>query len=120
MRGQGAFPAHAACRNVSRQRIKGRMRVPNCSMPITKSSNVSITPRTVDNSSSIAATEAYDPTSTPWLVGSVLVRDLRSHNGTLVGVLSFHDVAKASLRAASFENKLLKQYIKNWPEEGKA
>jgi len=35
----------------------------------------------------------------------------------LVGVLSFHDVAKASLRAASFENKLLKQYIKNWPEE---
>ena len=34
----------------------------------------------------------------------------------LVGVLSFHDVAKAALRAASFENKLLKQYIKNWPE----
>jgi CBS domain-containing protein len=39
-------------------------------------------------------------------------------NEMLVGVLSFHDVAKASLRAASFENKLLKQYIKNWPEEG--
>lgn len=38
----------------------------------------------------------------------------------LVGVLSFHDVAKAALRAASFENKLLKQYIKNWPEEGQA
>lgn len=35
----------------------------------------------------------------------------------LVGVLSFHDVAKAALRAASFENKLLKQYIKNWPEQ---
>lgn len=35
----------------------------------------------------------------------------------LAGVLSFHDVAKAALRAASFENKLLKQYIKNWPEE---
>ena len=41
-------------------------------------------------------------------------------NGALIGVLSFHDVAKASLRAASFENKLLKQYIKNWPEQGKA
>lgn len=41
-------------------------------------------------------------------------------NGALVGVLSFHDVAKASLRAASFENKLLKQYIKNWPEEDKS
>jgi CBS domain-containing protein len=41
-------------------------------------------------------------------------------NGALVGVLSFHDVAKASLRAASFENKLLKQYIKNWPERDKS
>jgi hypothetical protein len=37
-----------------------------------------------------------------------------------VGVLSFHDVAKASLRAASFENKLLKQYIKDWPAQGEA
>ena len=41
-------------------------------------------------------------------------------NGALVGVLSFHDVAKASLRAASFENKLLKQYIKDWPAQGEA
>jgi CBS domain-containing protein len=41
-------------------------------------------------------------------------------NGALIGVLSFHDVAKASLRAASFENKLLKQYIKNWPEQDKS
>ena len=41
-------------------------------------------------------------------------------NGALIGVVSFHDVAKASLRAASFENKLLKQYIKNWPEQDKA
>ncbi|MFN0038339.1 MAG: CBS domain-containing protein [Burkholderiales bacterium] len=40
--------------------------------------------------------------------------------GNLVGVLSFHDVAKAALRAASFENKLLKQYIKNWPEQDQA
>jgi len=39
-------------------------------------------------------------------------------NGALVGVLSFQDLAKAALRAASFENKLLKQYIKNWPEQG--
>ena len=41
-------------------------------------------------------------------------------NGALIGVVSFHDVAKASLRAASFENKLLKQYIKNWPEQDKS
>jgi CBS domain-containing protein len=40
-------------------------------------------------------------------------------DGRLIGVLSFHDVAKAALRAANFENKLLKQYIKNWPEQGK-
>ncbi len=37
-------------------------------------------------------------------------------DGRLTGVLSFHDVARAALKAASFENRLLKQYIKNWPE----
>ena len=36
---------------------------------------------------------------------------------TLLGVLTFHDVAKACLNEASFQNKLLKGYIKNWPEE---
>jgi CBS domain-containing protein len=35
----------------------------------------------------------------------------------LVGLLSFHDVAKAVIRETSFENRLLKRYIKNWPEE---
>ena len=34
---------------------------------------------------------------------------------TLVGVLSFHDVAKAVLEEQSFENRMLKGYIKNWP-----
>lgn len=34
----------------------------------------------------------------------------------LVGVLSFHDVAKAVLEEQSFENRMLKGYIKNWPE----
>lgn len=38
--------------------------------------------------------------------------------GTLLGVISFHDVAKACLNEANFQNKLLKGYIKNWPEEG--
>jgi CBS domain-containing protein len=41
-------------------------------------------------------------------------------NDALIGVLSFHDVAKAALRAVNFENKLLKQYIKDWPEGDKA
>lgn len=39
--------------------------------------------------------------------------------GVLIGILSFHDVAKAALRAVNFENRLLKRYIKNWPEDGK-
>jgi CBS domain-containing protein len=35
---------------------------------------------------------------------------------TLVGVLSFHDVARAVLEEQTFENRMLKGYIKNWPE----
>ena len=34
----------------------------------------------------------------------------------LLGVISFHDVAKSVIKATSFENRLLKRYIKNWPE----
>lgn len=37
---------------------------------------------------------------------------------TLMGVISFLDVAKAVLEEQSFENKMLKSYIKNWPAEG--
>ena len=40
------------------------------------------------------------------------------NNGALQGIVSFHDLARAALKLASFENKLLKQYIKNWPESG--
>jgi CBS domain-containing protein len=35
----------------------------------------------------------------------------------LLGVISFHDVARACLKEANFENSLLKRYIKHWPEE---
>ena len=34
----------------------------------------------------------------------------------LVGIISFFDVARTALSEAEFENKLLKGYIKNWPE----
>jgi CBS domain-containing protein len=34
----------------------------------------------------------------------------------LLGVISFHDVAKLVIKETSFENRLLKRYIKNWPE----
>ncbi|MFZ9407413.1 MAG: CBS domain-containing protein [Burkholderiaceae bacterium] len=36
----------------------------------------------------------------------------------LMGVISFHDVAKAVLEAQSFENRLLKAYIRDWPTDG--
>jgi len=35
----------------------------------------------------------------------------------LLGVVSFHDVAKAVLEEQSFENRMLKSYIKDWPDE---
>jgi CBS domain-containing protein len=35
----------------------------------------------------------------------------------LLGVVSFHDVAKAVYEEQSFENRMLKSYIKNWPDE---
>jgi CBS domain-containing protein len=39
---------------------------------------------------------------------------------TLMGVISFLDVAKAVLEEQGFENKMLKSYIKNWPSEPQA
>ena len=34
----------------------------------------------------------------------------------LMGVISFYDVAKAVVDAQNFENKMLKAYIRDWPE----
>lgn len=34
----------------------------------------------------------------------------------LAGIISFYDVARTVISEAEFENKLLKGYIKNWPE----
>ncbi len=36
---------------------------------------------------------------------------------TLLGVISFYDVARAVLEEQSFENRMLKAYIRDWPEE---
>ena len=36
---------------------------------------------------------------------------------TLMGVISFYDVAKAVVDAQDFENRMLKAYIRDWPEE---
>jgi CBS domain-containing protein len=38
--------------------------------------------------------------------------------GTLQGVISFHDVARAVLEEQGFENRMLKAYIRDWPAEG--
>jgi CBS domain-containing protein len=37
---------------------------------------------------------------------------------TLMGVVSFYDVAKTVVDSQDFENRMLKAYIKDWPEEG--
>ena len=37
-------------------------------------------------------------------------------NRMLMGVISFYDVAKAVVDTQNFENKMLKAYIRDWPE----
>ncbi|HRW72734.1 CBS domain-containing protein [Ottowia sp.] len=37
--------------------------------------------------------------------------------GQLMGVISFYDVAKAVVDSQNFENRMLKAYIRDWPEE---
>jgi len=37
----------------------------------------------------------------------------------LMGVISFYDVAKAVVDGQDFENRMLKAYIRDWPEEDK-
>ncbi len=39
---------------------------------------------------------------------------------TLMGVISFYDVAKAVVDAQDFENRMLKAYIRDWPSEDQA
>lgn len=38
------------------------------------------------------------------------------NNKMLMGVISFHDVARAVVDSQNFENKMLKAYIHDWPE----
>lgn len=39
---------------------------------------------------------------------------------TLMGVISFYDVAKAVVESQDFENKMLKAYIRDWPDQESA
>lgn len=36
-------------------------------------------------------------------------------NGLLVGILSFHDIARTVFENTCFENRMLKAYIREWP-----
>ena len=36
---------------------------------------------------------------------------------TLMGVISFYDVAKSVVESQDFENTMLKAYIRDWPED---
>lgn len=61
------------------------------------------------------------PTDTVDYVRGVMTENRVSHlpvmeGDSLLGIISFHDVARACLNAADFENQLLKRYIKHWPE----
>ena len=70
---------------------------------------------------------ARDPlTAPPGLDVMELRRTMLEHHAryvpvmegtTLRGGVSFHDVAKAVYEEQSFENRMLKSYIKDWPEE---
>ena len=38
-------------------------------------------------------------------------------DGVLTDIVSFYDVARSIAKAANYENRLLKEYIRNWPEQ---
>ena len=40
-------------------------------------------------------------------------------NRTLMGVISFYDVARAVVDSQDFENRMLKAYIRDWPVESR-
>ncbi|MBE8158944.1 MAG: CBS domain-containing protein [Betaproteobacteria bacterium] len=41
-------------------------------------------------------------------------------DGEPTDVISFYDVARTIVKAANYENRLLKEYIRNWPEQSGA
>lgn len=81
------------------------------------------------NLSGVAVADIYerDPlTASPTLEvmelrGAMLERHARyvpvMEGATLQGVVSFHDIAKAVYEEQSFENRMLKSYIKSWPDD---
>lgn len=61
------------------------------------------------------------PSDTVDYVRGVMTENRISHlpvmeGETLIGIISFHDVARACMSEAKLENTLLKRYIRHWPE----
>jgi CBS domain-containing protein len=77
----------------------------------------------------IVVAEVMNPTPTvasPFMDVNDLRRVMLDHHQrylpvmdgiTLMGVVSFHDIARAVLEEQSFENRMLKAYIRDWPVE---
>ena len=75
--------------------------------------------RDVMNTSPTIATPSMDVNELRRVMIETRQRYLPVMDGdTLLGVLSFHDVARAVLEEQSFENRMLKAYIRDWPAEG--
>jgi len=75
--------------------------------------------RDVMNTSPTVATPTMDVNELRSVMLETRQRYLPVMDGdTLLGVLSFHDVARAVLDEQGFENRMLKAYIRDWPAEG--
>ncbi|MEW5879444.1 MAG: CBS domain-containing protein [Pseudomonadota bacterium] len=74
--------------------------------------------RSVMDDSPLTTTPDTDVNEVRRLMLESHVRYLPVLNGrALEGVISFYDVAKAVLEEQSFENRMLKAYIRDWPEQ---
>jgi CBS domain-containing protein len=74
--------------------------------------------RTVMDDAPLTVTPATDVMEVRRLMLERHARYLPVMEGrTLIGVISFYDVARAVLEEQSFENRMLKAYIRDWPEE---
>ncbi len=85
---------------------------------------------TVKNGGSFGTTSVYRAMDSGPLICTITEMDQVRHmmlerharympvmnNSMLMGVISFYDVAKTVVDSQNFENKMLKAYIRDWPE----
>jgi len=74
--------------------------------------------REVMNPSPTIASPEMEVNELRWLMLEHHQRYLPVMDGAvLMGVVSFHDIAKAVLEEQGFENRMLKAYIRDWPTD---